>query len=87
MTARKPFTVGRHRKVSVITGTNGTAWVSHVTDGAASPRISVCHAPPGGSPSPIATFGPDARTVRLGAANVNVGTWTDAVALAGRLVA
>jgi hypothetical protein len=84
---RKPFTVGRHRKISVVTGTNGTAWVSHVTDGAASPRISVCHAPPGGAPSPIATFGPDARTVRFGAAGVNVGTWADALELAGSLVA
>lgn len=87
MTAPRPFTVGRHRRVSVISGPRGTVWVSHIADGAAPARISVTHAPPGGSPTPVATYGLGRETVRLGASPHNVGAWADAVTFAGSLVA
>ncbi len=84
---RKPFAIGRHRRVHVVSGHNGTAWVSHIVDGAAPTRISVTHAPPGGTPRPVATYGLGRDIVRLGGSTANVGAWADAEKLAASLVA
>ncbi len=84
---RKPFAIGRHRRVHVVSGHNGTAWVSHIVDGAAPTRISVTHAPPGGTPRPVAVYGLSRDTVRLGGTVHNVGAWADAEKLAAALVA
>lgn len=84
---RKPFAIGRHRRIHIVTGTNGTAWVSHITDGAAPARISVTHAPPGARPSPVAVYGLGRDTVKLGSSPHNVGVWADAERLAASLVA
>ena len=83
---RKPFAVGRHRRVHVVTGTGGTAWVSQISDGAAPARISVTHAPPGQRPAPVATFGQPRGVVRFGGSAANVGAWADAERLAASLV-